>query len=139
MANLNGFASMCRDCILIDYSMRVDSLAPSADVCRYVQVLIGEMKASGLPLSNGVSNMSARTASELNLNATDFAACVAAMRHDAEILADKADAVELGIRGTPTFVIARTSGDAPDGAIFIGNQPYAVFAAKLAQLGPKLQ
>jgi protein-disulfide isomerase len=76
----------------------------------------------------------ARTAKNLTLDLTTFNACVASSAHDAEIQADVSEAVKLGLRGTPTFVVGRTSPHAIDGIMLVGAQPYTVFDAKLKML-----
>ena len=43
----------------------------------------------------------------------------------------------VGIQGTPSFVIGKTSANGLDGVRFVGAQPYAQFDAKLKELLPK--
>jgi protein-disulfide isomerase len=76
----------------------------------------------------------AKTAGSLKLDLTAFNACVASTVHDGDIQADVSEAVKLGLRGTPTFVLGRTSPDAIDGVMVVGAQPYAVFDSKLKAL-----
>ncbi len=66
-----------------------------------------------------------------------FKACVQSDRFSADIKKSGADANALGISGTPTFLIAHTSGDLVDGQILVGAQTYAVFDKFLKDQLPK--
>ena len=46
-----------------------------------------------------------------------------------------ADAQAVGVTGTPSFVIGRATGDEVEGIRVTGAQPYAVFDAKIKELG----
>jgi predicted DsbA family dithiol-disulfide isomerase len=78
----------------------------------------------------------AKTAEGLKLDMKAFNACAASTTHDAEIQADVAEAVKLNLRGTPTFVIGRTTPDEIEGIMLVGAQPYAAFDATLKALLP---
>lgn len=75
-----------------------------------------------------------KTGSELELEPKAFEACVASAKYDAEIQAEIAEGTKLGISGTPTFVIGRTTATAVEGPIMVGALPYALFDAKLKSL-----
>ena len=55
-------------------------------------------------------------------------------KHQAEIDKDLADAVALNLRGTPTFVLGRTSDTTLDGVVIVGALPYAVFEAAIERM-----
>ncbi len=74
------------------------------------------------------------TATELKLDMKAFASCIASTRHDAEIKADMDAARGLGIEGTPSFLLGRTTGDTLDGVLIIGAVPFDVFDAKVKEL-----
>jgi protein-disulfide isomerase len=76
----------------------------------------------------------AKTAAELKLDAKPFAACAASSRYDAEIQADMQDGVKLGVGGTPTFVMGRTTAGTVEGPMLVGALPYSLFDAKLKDL-----
>jgi protein-disulfide isomerase len=63
------------------------------------------------------------------LDVAAFKACVASDKYSAEIKKSADAANAQGISGTPTFLIAKSSGDTVDGVLFIGAQPYAAFNA----------
>jgi protein-disulfide isomerase len=71
---------------------------------------------------------------ELKLDMTAFAPCIAGTRHDAEINADMEAARSLGIEGTPSFLLGRTTVDTLDGVLVIGAVPFEVFDAKIEEL-----
>ena len=75
-----------------------------------------------------------RTAGDLKLDSKAFTACIATPKHDAEIQAETAEGARLGVGGTPTFVMGRTTAAGIDGPLLVGALPYAQFDAKLKEL-----
>ena len=75
-----------------------------------------------------------RTAADLKLDAKLFAACTASSKFDAEIAAEMQEGAALGVGGTPTFVVGRTTATAIEGPVLVGALPYAQFDAKLKAL-----
>lgn len=75
-----------------------------------------------------------RTAGDLKLDTKAFAACTASSKHDAEIQSEMSEGAKLGIDGTPTFVIGRTTPNGIQGPMIVGALPYAQFDAKLKEL-----
>jgi len=76
----------------------------------------------------------AKTAADLKLDAKDFAGCTASGKYDAEIQAETSEGAKIGVGGTPTFVIGRTTPNSLEGPMIVGALPYAVFDAKLREL-----
>ena len=71
-------------------------------------------------------------AAALQLDASRFRTCVDdANAFSTEIAHDMADAERVGVTGTPSFVIGRTSGSRLDGILVMGAQPYEAFDAQL--------
>jgi protein-disulfide isomerase len=75
-----------------------------------------------------------KTADDLKLDTKAFAACTASAKFDAEIQSDVREGTTIGIDGTPTFVIGKTSATAVEGPMIVGALPYAQFDAKLKQV-----
>jgi protein-disulfide isomerase len=75
-----------------------------------------------------------RTADDLKLDTKAFAACTASTKFDAEIQADMREGTTIGIDGTPTFVIGKTSAAAVEGPMIVGALPYVQFDAKRKQV-----
>ena len=75
-----------------------------------------------------------KTAGDLKLESKAFAACAASTKYDAEIQAEMAEGAKLGVGGTPTFVMGRTTATAVEGPMMVGALPYAQFDAKLKAL-----
>ena len=73
-------------------------------------------------------------ARQLKLDVNAFDACLKSGRYDAVVQKDANEAASLGITGTPTFVVGRTTGTSIDGVKVVGAQPFAVFDARLKQL-----
>ena len=73
-------------------------------------------------------------AQALGLDAPRFRACLTSNKYEAEIERNAAQASALGVRGTPTFIIGRSSRGELDGVRIAGAVPYADFAAYLDQL-----
>jgi protein-disulfide isomerase len=78
-----------------------------------------------------------KTSSDLKVEPKAFETCVASTKFDAEIQAEMAEGTRLGVTGTPTFVMGKTTATAIEGPVMVGALPYAMFDAKLkALLGP---
>ena len=75
-----------------------------------------------------------KTASNLKLDAKAFAACTASSKYEAEITAEAQEGLALGVGGTPTFVVGRSTPNGIDGPVLVGALPYAQFDAKLKSL-----
>ena len=75
-----------------------------------------------------------KTAGDLKLEAKPFSACAASTKYDAAIQAEMAEGTRLGVGGTPTFVMGRTTATAVEGPMMVGALPYAQFDAKLKAL-----
>jgi protein-disulfide isomerase len=78
-----------------------------------------------------------KTAADLKLEPKAFAACLGSTKYDAEIQAEIAEGTRLGVTGTPTFVMGRTTATAVEGPVMVGALPYSMFDARLKSLlGP---
>lgn len=75
-----------------------------------------------------------RTAADLKLDQKPFATCAGSGKYDADIQAEIQEGARLGIGGTPTFVVGRTSPTEVQGPMLIGALPYVQFDAKLKEL-----
>jgi protein-disulfide isomerase len=64
---------------------------------------------------------------QINLDMTAFGACLNDKKYTAAVQKDVADAGTLGISGTPSFVVGKTSKDRIDGVRIVGAVPYSVF------------
>ena len=76
----------------------------------------------------------AKTAADLKLDTKAFAACAASTKYDAEIQAEMQEGARLGVGGTPTFIMGRTTATAVEGPMLVGALPYAQFDAKLKEV-----
>jgi protein-disulfide isomerase len=69
------------------------------------------------------------------LNMNTFKSCTAdASKFQADMQKDLGEGTSVGISGTPSFVIGRTSPNGPRRVRAVGAQPYAAFDAKLKEL-----
>ena len=75
-----------------------------------------------------------KTADGLKLEPKAFAACAVSTKYDVLIQAEMAEGTRLGVGGTPTFVMGRTTATAVEGPMMVGALPYAEFDAKLKAL-----
>ena len=75
-----------------------------------------------------------RTAGDLKLDTKAFAACTASTKFDGEIQADVLEGSNIGVSGTPSFVIGKTAATTLEGPMIVGAMPYAQFDAKLKEL-----
>lgn len=77
-----------------------------------------------------------RMAQRDSLDMTSFRACLDGDKHNAEIQKDAADAGALGISGTPSFVIGKSSKDLLDGDRVVGAVPLSVFETEIKKFLP---
>jgi protein-disulfide isomerase len=71
-------------------------------------------------------------ARELHLDKTAFRRCLDGNKYDAAVQKDAAVAAQIGITGTPSFVLGKTVKEGPfEGVKIVGAQPYAVFDEKI--------
>ena len=73
-------------------------------------------------------------AKDLALNGETFKSCMADGRHLKEIADEARYAQSLGITGTPTFIIGKTTGDTVKGRLIVGALPFENFAAVINEM-----
>jgi protein-disulfide isomerase len=74
-------------------------------------------------------------AQQLDLDLPAFTACLDQKRYEALVKQDQADADEIGVGGTPTFIIGRTLQTGRfQGVKIVGAQSYSVFEARIREL-----
>ena len=73
-------------------------------------------------------------ARDLELHMSRFETCLTNYEYEADVREDVAYAVAIGIVGTPSFVLGKTSGDPLDGTVIVGAQPFTVFDAEIKAL-----
>jgi len=80
----------------------------------------------------------ASAADQLKLDMGAFTPCAASTRFDADIRRDLEVGMKLGIEGTPSFVLGRTTPGGVSGILIVGAQPFEAFDAKIKeQLGAR--
>jgi protein-disulfide isomerase len=73
-------------------------------------------------------------ARQLNLDVPVFTTCIDSRRYDAAVQQDATDAAEVGVVGTPTFIIGRTFQKGRfEGIKIVGVQPYFIYEAKIRE------
>jgi protein-disulfide isomerase len=71
-------------------------------------------------------------ARDLHLDTDLFTHCLDEKKYEAAVQQDAADAAEVGVMGTPTFVLGRTQQKGRfTGVKIVGAQPYGVYEAKI--------
>ena len=76
----------------------------------------------------------ARMATSLGLDVKVFTACTASATFDAKIRAEATEGATLGVTGTPTFVVGKTTSAGIEGPVIVGALPYSQFDTKLREL-----
>jgi protein-disulfide isomerase len=76
-------------------------------------------------------------AESMGLKMEPFRACLSSGKYREAIQKDAADAASLGVSGTPSFIVGRTTPDGVDGSLLVGAQPLAAFEAKFKELEPR--
>lgn len=97
---------------------------------KFWEMRLGLMRNANLLTADYIT----KTASDLKLDSKAFATCAATTKYDAEIQAETAEGTKLGVGGTPTFILGRTTATAVEGPMLVGALPYAQFDAKLKSL-----
>ncbi len=75
-----------------------------------------------------------RYANNLKLDVAKFVVCLTSDKYGDEVRQSVADAGALGLTGTPSFVLGKTSGDRLEGLIIVGAQPFATFDIQIKAL-----
>ena len=97
---------------------------------KFWEMRMSLMKNANLLTSEYIS----KTATDLKLDMRPFTACSASTKYDAEIQAEMQEGAGLGVGGTPTFVIGKTTAAAVEGPLLVGALPYVQFDAKLKEV-----
>jgi protein-disulfide isomerase len=111
--------------------------AAQASRCAADQDKFWEMRHTILVNNAGLNpDVFATFAQDLKMNVAAFKTCQASAstKFQAELQKDRTDGSSVGITGTPSFVIGRSSANALDGIRLVGAQPFAAFDAKLKEL-----
>ncbi len=111
-------------------------LAARASRCAGEQDRFWEMRHAILVANDVLSRVVlSRLARDLELDTARFDACTDDSRRFADLIReDMVEGRAVGITGTPSFVIGRTSKGILNGARFAGAPPYLVFEGKLLEL-----
>src|SRR5207245_2802305 len=78
---------------------------------KFWEMRLGLMKNANLLSPEYIT----KTAADLKLDTKAFAACTATTKYDAEIQAETQEGARLGVGGTPTFVLGKTTAAAVEG------------------------
>jgi protein-disulfide isomerase len=70
----------------------------------------------------------------MKLDPKAFAACTASPKYDAEIQSETEEGTRIGVGGTPTFIVGKTTADSVEGPMIVGAMPYALFDARFKSL-----
>lgn len=114
--------------------------APNSAVaarCAGEQNKFWEMRDLMLARDADLAAAALRNYKQINLDTTAFDTCLGGNKYSAAIQRDMADASALGIRGTPSFVVGKTSKDKIRGKRIAGAVPFSVFETAIKdQLSP---
>ncbi len=73
-------------------------------------------------------------ANAIGINQAQFKTCIDSKKYADEIAKDLADANAAGATGTPSFIVAKSTGKEVTGKLLVGAQPYSVFQAEIDAL-----
>jgi protein-disulfide isomerase len=76
----------------------------------------------------------AKAAADVGLNQVAFSECMKSGKYDVAIRRDITLGRELGVSGTPSFVVGRPTADGIRGSLLVGALPYEEFNATLTSL-----
>lgn len=74
-------------------------------------------------------------AEEIKLDGAKFKACLESGKFKKAIEDDVKAAQALGVNGTPSFIVGKTTAEGVDGELVVGALPYAAFVEKLKAFG----
>jgi protein-disulfide isomerase len=111
--------------------------AARAAICADQQQLFWPMHDKLFTISTDLNTTNIlKAAAELNMDLQAFTACLETNTANAVIKQDGQDAQAASIRGTPTFVLGKASGDQVTGEVLVGAQSPAFFENEIRkQLG----
>jgi protein-disulfide isomerase len=75
-----------------------------------------------------------KVATDLKLDLPAFSACTASSKYDADIQADMDEAQRIGIAGTPTFIVGKTTPAGIEGPLIVGALDYSRFDARFKEV-----
>src|SRR5260370_37773008 len=109
--------------------------AAEAVRCAGAQGKFWELRNALLAKSVVLSEETIGASSEaLGLEMTEFRTCLASERFKSEVDQDLATAAELQVRGTPTFLVARTTQQALEGTRISGAVPFSLLQGKIDEI-----
>jgi protein-disulfide isomerase len=73
-------------------------------------------------------------ATNLNMDSAAVASCIESAKYQTSVEQDVAEALRIGVTGTPAFVIGRSITDGVEGELVVGALSFPGFASKLDQL-----
>ena len=110
-------------------------LAANAARCADEQDLYWEMRATMFRNINRLDQEAlVGYADDLDLELDTFEACLASDKYGDEVRQGAADAHAIGMTGTPSFVLGKTSGDRLEGTVIVGAHPFAAFDTQIKAL-----
>lgn len=124
----------------IDFPLDMHSNARKASVAAYCAAEQGQFWSMREALIGNGNRLAgegiADIARSLYLDMPPFQNCLASTKYDAVIQKHVDAATALGVSGTPTFVVGRTTREGVEGALLVGASPYASFDDELKKLDP---
>ncbi len=73
-------------------------------------------------------------AADLKMDVNAFRACVTSEKYKSAVQVDVAEAGKVGVGGTPTFVVGKSTPEGVDGEVMVGAMPFSMFDEKLKAL-----
>jgi len=69
----------------------------------------------------------------LYLDVPSFQSCLDGGKYKQMVIDNQKLGAGVGVVGTPSFVIGKSTPDGVDGVLFVGSQPFEAFDAKIAE------
>lgn len=109
--------------------------AAKAARCAGDQGRYWEMRHALIANGNALNEQTmARLTRELGLDERRLLQCMLDSKTGKSLTADMEEAAELGVKGTPTFLLGRSNGDSVQGSRIVGALPLAVFESRIDAL-----
>ena len=121
-----------------DFPLEMHSSATKAAIAAHCAAEQGKFwPFRGLLMSAGADvspNAIASYAKASGINADALNSCLSSSRYEEAIRASVADAAAMGVQGTPTFLIGKSTAEGTTGTLVVGALPYASFEAEINRL-----
>jgi protein-disulfide isomerase len=127
--------------VSVDFPLEMHTNAKPAAVAAHCAGEQGKFWELRDLLLQNASNLGAEAilnhAKAVGLDQNAFAACLKAGKYSAQIDAGEREALELGVEGTPSFLVGKSAPGGVEGTLVVGSLPFSAFEAAIQKIEAK--